>query len=126
MQAALPVLLALTFPAERTAIGTSASSIVGVLEPANRLRVLTPLATIFVAGLANAVLIGPATTKTMQERKRQETKDGKKGSDPPPHSEELQALNKKFAQLHGISSLVNLAGILATVWYGFYLAERIA
>ncbi|EXJ77323.1 hypothetical protein A1O3_09549 [Capronia epimyces CBS 606.96] len=126
LQTALPVILALTFPAERTAIGTTSSSFSGVLEPTNRLHVLTPLLTIFLGGLLNAAFVGPATTKTMRERKHQETKDGKKSHDPPPHSKEMQALNAKFGRLHGISSLANLTAWIATVWYGFYLADRLS
>lgn len=122
MQTALPVLLALTFPAERTAIGMTSSSLSGVLE--QKLHVLTPLSIIFATSLANMVVVGPATTKCMRERKHQETKDGKKSYDPPPHSEAMQAYNKKFAQLHGVSSLLNIFGCIATVWYGVYLGDR--
>ena len=73
----------------------------------------------------NKFYIEPATTKKMRERKSQEVKDGKKSYDPAPHSDAMKALNKQFAQLHGASSLVNIFGCLATVWYGFYLADRI-
>lgn len=125
MQTALPVVLALTFPAERSAVGTSPSSIWGVLEPGNRLQVLVPLVTMFATGVANLVFVGPATTKCMRERKHQETRDGKKSYDPPPHSKEMQELNKKFSRLHGISSLVNIVSLVATIWYGFHLAARI-
>lgn len=126
MQSALPVLLALTFPSERTAIGTNPSSFSGVLHPSNRLHVLTPLAIVFGAGVANALFIGPQTTKTMRLRKHQETKDGKKSYDAGPHSPEMQKLNRQFAQLHGASSLVNLLGVIATIWYGFYLGDRLS
>ncbi|KIV88421.1 hypothetical protein PV10_08107 [Exophiala mesophila] len=125
MQSVLPVLLALTFPAERTAIGTTPSSLSGVLHPSNRLHVLTPLAIVFGAGLANSLVIGPQTTKTMRLRKHQETKDGKRSYDAPPHSPEMQKLNRKFGQLHGASSLVNLFAVLATIWYGFTLGDRL-
>ena len=81
--------------------------------------------TMFLTGLANATIIGPATTRCMRERKHQETKDGKKSYDSPPHSKEMQELNKKFGQLHGASSLANLISWAATLWYGFYLAGRI-
>ncbi|KIW99719.1 uncharacterized protein Z518_11132 [Rhinocladiella mackenziei CBS 650.93] len=126
MQTALPVLLAVTFPAEQTAIGMTASSMSGVLEPANGLRVLAPLMTIFVTGFTNAYVLGPATAKCMKERKQQETRDGKKSYDPPPHSKEMQALNEKFAFLHGTSSLVNIVAWAATLLYGFYLGERVS
>lgn len=124
MQTALPALLALTFPAERTAIGTTASSLSGVLEEGHRIHVFTPLFTTFLCGVANMVVIGPATTKCMKDRKHQETRDGKKSYDAGPQSETMQELNKRFAYLHGASSLVNMVGCIATVWYGFYLGER--
>jgi len=126
MQTAFPVALALTFPAQHTANGTIPCGIWGVFDATNRVHVLTPLATVFLAGLVNAVYVGPATTKVMRERKHQETRDGKRSHDPPPHSSEMQALNRRFGQLHGVSSLVNLVGILATVWYGFHLAGRMS
>jgi hypothetical protein len=44
--------------------------------------------------------------------------------DPPPHSPGMQALNKKFGMLHGISSLLNLGTFVACVAYGFTLAGR--
>jgi len=126
MQTALPVILALTLPAERTAIGMTRSSISGVMEPANRFRVLAPLLMVFGTALANLTYIGPATTKCMRERKHQETRDGQKSYDPPPHSQEMQALNERFRMLHGASSLANVVSWAATVWYAFYLADRIS
>jgi hypothetical protein len=126
MQTVLPILLALTLPAERTAIGSIPSSLSGVLEPTNRVRVLLPLATMFINALANLTYIGPATTKCMRERKHQETRDGKKSYDPPPHSKEMQALNERFGKLHGLSSLVNVVSWVSTVYYAFYLADRIS
>lgn len=71
------------------------------------------------------VVIGPATTRLMKERKHQETKDGKKSYDAAPHSKEMQRLNKAFGKMHGVSSLVNLVSFLATMWYGVSLAERL-
>ena len=125
MQTAIPVLLALTFPAERTATGISSSSISGVLDPSNRTHVLTPLLLNALCGAANMLFIGPATTKCMKQRKHQETRDGKKSYDAGPHSQAMQDLNKQFGILHGISSLTNMVGCIATVWYGFYLGERL-
>lgn len=95
------------------------------MEEGNRLHVLTPLLVTSVCGAINTLVIGPATTKCMRERKHQETRDGKKSYDAGPHSEEMQALNKKFGALHGASVLVNIVGCLTTVWYGFSLAERL-
>lgn len=37
----------------------------------------------------------------------------------------MQALNKRFGMLHGISSLLNLATIVSTVAYGFTLGARV-
>lgn len=124
MQTALPILLAFTFPSERNAIGSSPSGFSGVFHHSNRLHVLTPLALIFVTSLANMVAVGPATTKCMRDRKSQEYKDGKKSYDAPPHSADMENLNKQFSVLHGVSSSLNMVGCIATVWYGFYLGER--
>lgn len=54
-----------------------------------------------------------------------ETKDGKKSYDPAPHSKEMERLNKRFGKMHGISSLINLISLIATVSYGFTLAARL-
>jgi hypothetical protein len=54
-----------------------------------------------------------------------ETRDGKKSHDAGPHSTEMQKLNRAFGRIHGISSLVNLGALIATMWYGVSLAERL-
>lgn len=54
-----------------------------------------------------------------------ETRDGKKSYDSPPHSKEMARMNQAFGRMHGASSLLNLLGLLATVWYGVVLAERL-
>lgn len=84
-----------------------------------------PLATVFLTGLANWVVLLPASKACIAERRKQEEKDGKRSWDPKPHSQEMTALNKKFGMLHGISSLLNVANIVASVVYGFTLAGRI-
>lgn len=56
---------------------------------------------------------------------RTETRDGKKYYDPAPHSKEMLALNKRFARVHGLSSLINLVSLLATVYYGVVLGKRL-
>ena len=71
MQSALPVILALTYPGKMTLGGREASGLSGVLSEDNRLSVLAPLVTMVGCGLANAIFIGPATTKIMRERKAQ-------------------------------------------------------
>jgi hypothetical protein len=124
MQSVLPILLALTLPTERTAISTIPSSISGVLDPINRWTVLAPLATNWVVAVVNLLYLGPATTKVMRERKHQETRDGKKSYDQGPHSTEMERLNRKFGALHGASAGINLIGIAAIVYYGFYLGAR--
>ena len=126
MQTAFPVIMALTLPPEQTAISVRPSGLSGVLDPTNRVQVLTPLATMLFAGLSNLIYFGPATTKCMRDRKHQETRDGRKSYDPGPHSQEMQRLNSKFSYLHGASSLVNLVGWVAMVWYGFCLADRMS
>ncbi|KAK0621248.1 hypothetical protein B0T17DRAFT_533397 [Bombardia bombarda] len=124
MQTALPVVLALTYPATTTT--PSGGGVAGVLDVANRWTVLVPIAAMFATALANLAVVGPATTRCMDDRKMQERKDGKKSYDGPPHSQEMTALNKKFAILHGVSSLLNLGSFIATVVYGFTLAARLA
>ena len=87
---------------------------------------LAPLATMALCGVANMLIVGPATTKTMRQRKHQETRDGKKSYDAGPHSPAMKALNKRFGMLHGVSSLLNLVAIVAMVAYGVVLGGRIA
>jgi len=127
LQTALPVVLALTYPGSHQTLASSSipSGLGGVLAESNRVSVLLPLTTIFATSVANLLLVGPATTKIMRERKHQETKDGKKSYDSPPHSKEMMKMNKAFGRLHGISTLLNMAGYFATVWYGVTLAERL-
>ena len=76
-----------------------------------------------VSGVTNLIYVGPKTTEIMKLRKHQETRDGKKSYDKGPHSKEMQALNKQFGVLHGVSSLVNLVGFLGMCWYGVLLGE---
>jgi Domain of unknown function (DUF4149) len=75
LQTALPVILALTYPGDRSANAADAllnpSGLSGVIESRNRLHVLTPLVTMFATGLANLTVVGPATTQIMRERKHQ-------------------------------------------------------
>jgi hypothetical protein len=79
----------------------------------------------FVTALLNLVYVGPQTTEIMRLRKHQETRDGKKSWEEGPHSEEMQRLNKQFGVLHGVSSLVNMVGLGAMVWYGAVLGEAV-
>lgn len=83
------------------------------------------IGTMFVTALLNLVYVGPQTTEVMRLRKHQETRDGKKSYDAGPHSKEMQKLNKQFSILHSVSSLVNMAGFGAMVWYGGVLGEGV-
>ncbi|KAK3379377.1 hypothetical protein B0T24DRAFT_611611 [Lasiosphaeria ovina] len=125
MQTALPVVLALTYPATGTVLGGASPSggIAGVMDPVNRWGVLVPIAAVFLTGLANLAVVGPATTQCMDERRLLQKKDGKKSYDAPPHSKQMEALNKKFSILHGVSSLLNLVSFIASVVYGFTLSS---
>lgn len=60
----------------------------------------------------------------MRDRKVQETKEGKKYYDEGPKSKEMERLNKKFGAMHGVSSLVNMVGLFATMRYGLVIADR--
>ncbi|KAK1976121.1 hypothetical protein LZ30DRAFT_753670 [Colletotrichum cereale] len=125
IQTALPAVLALTYPGSRSFLGEHASSIGGLLQESNRYSALLPIAAMFVTGLVNLVVVLPKTVTVMKARYAQEKKDGKKSYDPAPHSQEMQVLNKSFGKLHGISTLVNLAGFIAMIQYGFTLAARL-
>ncbi|KAJ5163493.1 uncharacterized protein N7500_005323 [Penicillium coprophilum] len=120
LQTALPVVVALTASHGGQVLGLS-----GLTAPKNRFDTLLPMATVAVTGLVNMFVLLPMTRNVMRERKHQETRDGKKSYDPAPHSKEMLALNKKFGRVHGISSLVNLASLIATVWYGVVLSKRL-
>jgi hypothetical protein len=37
----------------------------------------------------------------------------------------MVALNKRFGRVHGMSSLVNMVSLIATVWYGAVLSKRL-
>jgi hypothetical protein len=76
LQSVLGLALMLTYPGEkllgvgnqyiRQNVGFS-----GLLVDSNRWPIFVPLATIFVTSVLNALVIGPATTKTMKERHHQ-------------------------------------------------------
>ncbi|KAI0603066.1 hypothetical protein F4775DRAFT_11429 [Biscogniauxia sp. FL1348] len=130
IQTVAPVVLALTYPGSsvlRTALDgtTTSTGIGGVLHASNRWGVLVPLCTIFATGLVNWVYLLPETNKLTAKRRDQEKEDGKKSFDGPPHSEKMKALNKQFGKIHGISSLLNLITLVATVVYGVNLSSRL-
>lgn len=63
-------------------------------------------------------------TAILTDFEEKERKDGKKSYDAAPNSQEMEALNKRFSMLHGVSSLLNLGTFIAAVVYGFSLAAR--
>jgi hypothetical protein len=70
LQAALPVLLAITYPGARSSLGT-ASGPSGFFAEANRWSVLAPVLTVFATSLVNLLYVRPETTKVMLDRRRQ-------------------------------------------------------
>jgi hypothetical protein len=130
LQTSLSAFLFLSYPGEKSLtlsgnVVRSNSGLLGVFSGSNKVDVLIPLSAILISALLNTAVYGPKTTMIMNERKHQETKDGKKSYDPPPHSKEMQRLNREFGKAHGMSSLANLAALLATMYYGVTLAEQL-
>ncbi|KAK1915905.1 hypothetical protein CFE70_002321 [Pyrenophora teres f. teres 0-1] len=122
LQTVTPVVMLLTYPRGASAILPYLSS--SPVAPTATDGLSSWLhATMFVTALVNLVYVGPRTTEVMGLRKHQETRDGKKSYDAGPHSKEMQALNKQFGILHGVSTLINLAGLGAMIWYGAILGE---
>jgi hypothetical protein len=113
MQTALPLVVLLTHPST-----TPYSELLGT-------DAAIPMLAVFATSAANLMVVGPATTKIMRERKVQETKEGKKYYDEGPKSEEMLKLNKRFGAMHGISSLLNLVGLLSTIVYGAVLGGKL-
>ncbi|KAK7203050.1 hypothetical protein BZA70DRAFT_283740 [Myxozyma melibiosi] len=109
MQAIIPAFLALTAPFP-------------ILDDKKSLTILAFTA---VTALVNLISVGPQTVKLMNERKAQETKEGKKYYDAEV-SDEMKALNKKFGMIHGISTLVNLGTLFAIGAYGVTLSAAMA
>ncbi|KAF2758087.1 hypothetical protein EJ05DRAFT_476349 [Pseudovirgaria hyperparasitica] len=116
MQTFLSAALALTYPF---------GGIKSVFSAEHKWTLGLPIATMVISSVANTLYLGPETTRVMILRKHQETRDGKKAYDEGPHSEDMQKLNKQFGALHGISTLVNLGGLVAMLWHGFVLAEKL-
>ncbi|KAL7627052.1 hypothetical protein AAE478_003828 [Parahypoxylon ruwenzoriense] len=123
IQAAVPAVLALTYPSNKLAGVPWGFG--GVFHASNRWGVLLPLGIISATGLVNLAYLLPETNKVTALRRQQEKKDSKKSRDKGSNSKEMAALNKKFGRLHGISSLLNLVTLLATVAYGINLSTRL-
>ncbi|KAK7521210.1 uncharacterized protein IWZ02DRAFT_453012 [Phyllosticta citriasiana] len=118
LQSILPVALYLTQPASLSSSPTTTTTTT-VASPTNLILAMG------VGGLLNLLLVGPKTTSVMKERKHQETRDGKKSYDAGPHSKEMEALNRQFAILHGVSSATNLVVLGAAVAYAFLVAAKL-
>ena len=73
MQSALPVVMALTFPGSHTLVENKPGGLGGLLASENLFSALVPIATIFAINVSNLLVIGPATTRIMRERKHQGT-----------------------------------------------------
>lgn len=52
-------------------------------------------------------------------------RDGKEWFEKEGASAEMQALNRKFDMLHGVTATLNLTSFFATLAYGFTLAGRL-
>ncbi|KAH7382202.1 hypothetical protein BKA66DRAFT_463986 [Pyrenochaeta sp. MPI-SDFR-AT-0127] len=124
LQTLTPIAMLFTYP-------SGASSLVPILSSSSKIQTSTDklsawlIGTMFVTALVNWAYVGPQTTKIMGLRKHQETRDGKKSYDAGPHSKEMQELNKRFGILHGVSTLINLGGLGAMIWYGGVLGEAL-
>lgn len=123
LQSALPISLLITYPSGAMRLFPFLSS-KPVLHTSTDSLSAWLIGTMFGTALLNWVYIGPKTTEVMGLRKHQETRDGKKSYDAGPHSKEMQALNKQFGALHGISTIINMIGLGAMVWYAGVLEER--
>ena len=73
IQTALPVVLALTWPGERVAGAAlrKGAGWRGVLDGGNFWDALVPIGLMLGTGVLNLIVLGPATTKVMKERKHQ-------------------------------------------------------
>jgi len=82
------------------------------------------LATVLLGQGMNYFVIGPLASSVMFKRHRQEKAEGKNYNDSEPGiSAEMKALNSRFAQLHGISSLANLGAVVALAFHGLWIGN---
>lgn len=114
-----------TYPSGASRLIPYLSSTPVLQSPTDKLSVWL-IGTMLVTAVANLLYVGPKTTEIMRIRKHQETKDGKSSYDKGPHSPEMQALNRQFSVLHSISSITNLVGLGAMVWYGAVLGAGLS
>ncbi|KAI8936644.1 hypothetical protein NX059_007043 [Plenodomus lindquistii] len=122
LQTLTPVAMLLTYPSGPSTLLPFLTS-APKTQTATDVRAAWLIGTMFITALANLVYIGPETTRIMGIRKHQETRDGKKSYDAGPHSKEMEGLNRQFSILHGVSSLVNMVGLGAMIWYAGLLGQ---
>jgi len=79
--------------------------------------------TVVIVQASNHFIIGPETSKTMFARHKLEKEEGKSYNDEGV-SDAMKALNSKFSQLHGWSSLANLAANIALIFHGLWIASH--
>ncbi|TNY20069.1 hypothetical protein DMC30DRAFT_352929, partial [Rhodotorula diobovata] len=79
------------------------------------------LAVMAASGVANWFVVGPWTTKVMKRRHRRERLEDKEYNDENV-SPEMKQLTRRFAVLHSVASLLNLAFISAAATHAAYLA----
>jgi hypothetical protein len=125
LQTITPLAMLLTYPSGASRLIPYLSSTPVLQSPTDRLNVWL-IGTMLVTAIANLVYVGPKTTEIMRIRKHQETKDGKSSYDKGPHSKEMQALNTQFSILHSVSSITNLVGLGAMIWYGAVLGAGLS
>ncbi|KAF2994696.1 hypothetical protein E8E13_002540 [Curvularia kusanoi] len=125
LQTLTPLAMLLTYPSGSSRLLPFLSSTPVIQSATDRLNVWL-LGTMFVTALSNLVYVGPKTTEVMVKRKHQETRDGKNAYDKGPHSKEMEKLNREFTILHSISSVTNLVGLGAMVWYGAVLGSGLS
>lgn len=83
------------------------------------------LGTVAVASALQVLVFGPLTTSTMEARNKKEKEEGVTDPKAPgvKKSAELQALSKKFAKVHGLSSSANLVVVLSVIYQLYVLSS---
>ncbi|THH12163.1 hypothetical protein EW145_g159 [Phellinidium pouzarii] len=70
----------------------------------------------------NHFLVGPLTSKIMFQRHKLEKAEGKSYNEEGV-SNDMKALNKRFAQMHGWSSMFNLNAVIALIFHGLWIGH---
>lgn len=80
------------------------------------------LGTVLFSQALNYFIIGPLTSQTMLQRHKLEKEEGKLHNEAGV-SADMKALNRRFGMLHGISSLANLAAVIALGFHGLWIGN---